>query len=78
MDEIAEITELEKQYREEWLLIEVLETDAVDRPIKGKLLSHSKSREEIHQAAMKKRDLGADYLISYTGDPIPPDMVVVL
>ena len=76
MPEAVDIEETVKQYKDEWLLFEVLETDDLDRPVKGRLLCHSKSRDEIHEVAMKERP--KDALIEFTGDPIPPDMVVVL
>lgn len=68
---------LEGQYRDEWLLIEITQTDEVDRPLKGRLLGHSPSRSEIHQVAMATRVKDRRYWLTYTGDPIPPDMVVV-
>jgi hypothetical protein len=78
MPETLDIDTLEKQYPDEWLLIEVEETDAVDVPVKGKLLCHSKSRDEIHEVIMKVRAPEKDLYISYTGDPVPPGMAVVL
>ena len=55
MEETSNIAEIEAQYHDEWLLFEVLETDEWDRPVKGRLLCHSKSRDDIHQVAMAKR-----------------------
>ena len=78
MPESQNIAEIEAQYRDEWLLFEVLETDKVDRPLTGKLLCHSKNRDEIHKTAMEKRRRDKCYYITFTGDPVPPDMVVVL
>lgn len=78
MSETIDIEATKAQYPEEWLLFEVLETDELDRPTQGRLLFHGKSREELHQVAMVKRSRERSLLIAFTGDPIPPDMVVVL
>jgi len=80
MEESLNIAEVEKKFKDkrEWLLFEVLETDEVNRPIKGRLLCHSKSREEIHKVIMEKRTAHSHFCLKFTGDPVPPDMVVVL
>ncbi len=43
------ISEIEKQYPDEWLLFEVYELDKLNRPIKGKLLVHSPSRDALDE-----------------------------
>ena len=48
MDEIATITEFEKKYHDEWVLVEVLEEDEIGRTTKGRLIAHSKARDEIY------------------------------
>ena len=78
MMESSDIAAIERQYPDEWLLIEVEETDAADLPVKGKLLCHSKSRDEIHEVIMKVRTPERDLYLAYTGDPVPPGMAVVL
>jgi hypothetical protein len=72
------ISALEQKFQDEWLLIEVREADADDQPLAGVLLGHSKSREGIHQIVMATRERGHRYYLTYTGDPIPPDLAVVL
>lgn len=76
MSEAVDIEETVKQYKDEWLLFEVLETDDLDRPTKGRLLCHSKSRDEIHEVAMRLRPKEA--MTVFTGDPVPPDIIVIL
>ncbi len=80
MPEVVDIAEESKKYQDEWLLFEVIEVDEDDQPVKGRLLCHSRSRDEIHEVVMKVRDsvsdLGLD--ITFTGDPVPPGMVAVL
>lgn len=44
------IEELKDQYQNEWVLVEVLEEDEIQRPIRVRLITHSKTREEIHEA----------------------------
>ncbi len=76
MPEVVDIDEESKKHEDEWVLFEVTETDDQDRPLKGRLLCHSKSRDEIHKVAMRCR--GSDLKISFTGDPVPPGMVAIL
>ena len=78
MEEIVNIAEVEKQFQDEWLLFDVTETDEVDRPVKGKLMCHSKSRDEIHEVLMAYHDQQKHFYIDFAGDPIPPDVVVIL
>ncbi|MHC4249551.1 MAG: hypothetical protein ACYS9X_10535 [Planctomycetota bacterium] len=75
----ADIVDIEvesKRHPDEWVLFEVTEVDANDRPVKGRLLCHSKSRDDLHVEAMKARDRHT--YAFFTGEPVPPDMVVVL
>ena len=76
MSEIAVIAEESKKHADEWLLFEVTELDEHQCPVKGRLLCHSKSRDEIHEVAM--RNFGKDLMTTFTGEPVPPDMYVVL
>ncbi len=65
MVRIATIKELEEQYPDEWLLVEVLEEDTLSNPVKGRLVAHSKARDEIDEISS---DLKGDYAIFFTGD----------
>ena len=76
MPEVVDIDEESKKHEDEWVLFEVTETDEMNRCVKGRLLCHSKSREEIHQVAMKCGR--SDLRIAFTGDPVPPGMVAIL
>jgi len=42
------IEEIKKQYKDEWVLVEVLEEDELNSPIKVKLIAHSKNRDDIY------------------------------
>ncbi len=76
--DIVDIAEEAKKYDREWLLFEVTEVDERQWPVKGRLLCHTESSDEVHAVAMKHRnaDLGLQFI--FTGDPIPDDMYVVL
>jgi hypothetical protein len=47
------IKEIEKKYRNEWVLAEVLKEDELGEPIEVKVIAHSKNRDDTY-AAMKK------------------------
>ena len=53
MGEISTVKEFEKKYHDEWLLIEVLEENECEEPVKGKLIAHSKVRDEIYEKLKK-------------------------
>lgn len=53
-----------KKYKNEWLLVKVLETDELGRPVRGELILHSKSRDEIYE---KQRNMRDDLYITYSG-----------
>ena len=76
MAEVTDIAEESKKYTDEWLLFEVTESDEADRPVKGRLLFHGKSREDLHGEAMKACDRHT--YAFFTGAPVPPNMIVVL
>lgn len=76
MAEIISIRECEKLYPDEWLLFEVMEYDEQHLPLKGRLIAHSKDRDEIQKSALQIKP-ATGYTL-YSGDPIPEGMAVVL
>ena len=78
MPEIVDIAEESKKYPDEWVLFAITKADDSHRAVEGRLLCHSRSREEIHEVAMRHRGEGLGLQFVFTGDPIPPDMVAVL
>jgi hypothetical protein len=75
MDEILTLAEIEERYKSEWILVEDPELDEQLEVIKGKVLWHSKDRDEVYQ---KSIDLAPKHAaLLYTGE-IPEDAVVVL
>ena len=47
------IEQVKEKYKDEWVLVEVLEEDELNRPIKVRVLAHSRNRDDTY-AAMKK------------------------
>jgi len=58
------IEAIKRRYKNEWLLIEVSQTDRFGRPLAGKLISHSKKRDQIYK---KQRRLKGNLYIVYSG-----------
>ena len=50
------ISDFKKQYPDEWLLIDILKLDKLQRPHLGKLLGHSPSREAIDEFSFTIKD----------------------
>ncbi|MDI6777510.1 MAG: hypothetical protein QMD03_09825 [Syntrophales bacterium] len=69
------ISEIQTQFASEWVLIEDPETTESLEVKSGKVLWHSKDRDEIYR---KARELSPEHsAILYTGR-VPKEMVVVL
>lgn len=64
------IDAIKKKYKNEWVLVDVVEEDKLNRTTKGRVLAHSKSREDIYDK-MLKLPKGFNVAIFYTGE-IPP------
>ena len=70
---IETISALKKRYPNEWLLLTNVTADALTRPIKGKVVAHSKNRDDIYN---RLRTVRGGFAIEYTGN-IPRDLVVI-
>ena len=46
---------IKRKYKNEWVLVEVIEEDELGQPIDVGLIAHSKSRDEIYNALMKTK-----------------------
>lgn len=64
---------LKTKYRNQWLLLKDCELDASTSLRKGRVLAHSKDREEIHRALKKHT---GNLCIHFTGS-LPPDTGVI-
>lgn len=71
---LQSLSTLKRRYPKEWLLLTNVVADELTRPIKGKLVAHSKNRDEIY--ARLGGVHGKSLCIEYTGK-IPKDLVVV-
>ena len=67
--------EIESQFDSEWILVDEPETNEQLEVLKGKVVHHSKDRDEVYRKAVALRPKRCAIL--YTGE-IPEDAVVVL
>ena len=75
MDEVLTSAEIEARFDAECVLVEDPETDEMLRVRRGRVLWHSKDRDEVYRKAVKLRP--GRFAILYTGR-IPEDSAVVL
>ena len=47
------IEAIKERYKDEWVLVEVLETDELNTPIKGRVIAHSRNRDDTYDAMLK-------------------------
>lgn len=78
MTDIVNIKEIEKLHPDEWLLFEVVEGDEQNHPVKGRLLAHSKDRNEVHKAALHERSKDKLLYTFFSGECVPKDVAVAL
>ena len=70
---VEPITRLKKRFPNEWLLLTHVTADDLTRPIKGRLVAHSKNRDDIYD---RLRTVRGGFAIEYTGR-IPRDLIVI-
>ncbi len=75
MNEEMTIEEIESQFDSEWVLIEDPRTDEQLKILGGKVLYHSKDRDEAYRKAVSLRPKRS--AVVYTGE-IPEETAVVL
>lgn len=68
-----EMEEIKKSYKKEWVLIADYETDELGHILRGRVIGHSKKREEIYQQQLEYK---CPLAIRYTGK-IPKDLAVM-
>lgn len=71
---LQQLSTLKQRYPKEWLLLTDVVADELTHPIKGRLVAHSKNRDEIYDRLGHVR--AKSFCIEYTGN-IPKDLVVV-
>ncbi|MDI6793834.1 MAG: hypothetical protein QME81_13380 [bacterium] len=69
-----DLVSFKEKYEGEWLLLDDVETDDIQQPVKGVLLAHSKSKAEIYEKLLQVRP--KQFAIEYAGE-IPKDYVVM-
>lgn len=75
MTNILNISEIRSQFISEWVLIEDPKTDAELEIESGKVIYHSKDRDEVYRHAVSRRP--KYFALFFTGD-FPSDTAVVL
>lgn len=75
MNEVMPLAEIQARFKSEWVLLEDPETAASLEVKGGKVLWHSKDRDEVYRKARELRPRHS--AIIYTGT-LPEEMVVVL
>jgi hypothetical protein len=68
---VEDIVKIKRRYPKEWLLLTNVVADALTHPVKGKLVMHSKNRDEIYDRLPRLR--AKSVCIEYTGE-IPKDL----
>ena len=75
MNETISFAEIQKKFDSEWVLLEDPETEAGLKIKGGKILWHSKDRDEVYRKAREFKPKHSAIL--YTGK-LPEDRVIVL
>ena len=75
MTKILTIAEIEKRYDAEWVLVGDPVKDAWLRVRRGRVLAHSKDRDDVYRAAVKLRPKRSAIL--YLGK-LPEDAAIIL
>ena len=75
MNDFLTIAEIESRYQSEWVLIDDPQLSPLLQVQGGKILWHSKDRDEVHRKTIELRPKSLS--VRYTGT-IPDDVAVVL
>jgi hypothetical protein len=75
MNEVLSLAQIEDRFKSEWVLIGEPETTEGLQIIRGKVLWHSKDRDEVYRKARELKPRRSAFL--YTGS-IPDDSAIVL
>lgn len=67
--------DIKKNFRDQWVLIEVDKVDKSFNLLEGKVLAHSKDKDEIYQKLLQIKP--KEFSIEYTGE-VPEDLAVVM
>jgi hypothetical protein len=75
MDKELSVAEIHAQFSDEWILVEGRQTSPTLEVLSGKVLCHSKDRDEVYRQAVALRP--ARFAIIHTG-AMPPNTAIVV
>lgn len=75
MDRVLTLKQIEERFESEWVLVEDPETNDALEVQRGKVLWHSKDRDQVYRKAVELRP--RRFAMLYTGK-IPEDTAIVL
>jgi hypothetical protein len=75
MNEVLTIAEIEKRFDGEWVLVGDPDLTDMNEVKSGKVLAHSKDRDEVYRKALELRPKHSAMLCFVK---IPDDMVIIL
>jgi hypothetical protein len=75
MDRVLTLKQIEERFESEWILVEDPETNDALEVQSGKVLWHSKDRDQVYRKAVELRP--KRFAMLYTGK-IPKDTAIVL
>ena len=68
-------TDIKKNFKNQWVLIEVEKVDESFNLLSGEVLAHSKDKDEIYQKLLEIKP--KEFSIEYTGE-VPEDLAIVM
>lgn len=75
MDEILTLAEIEERYPSEWMLVADPELDDQVEVVRGRVVCHSKDRDEVYQRAVQLRFKRTGFMYAGT---VPEGTAVIL
>lgn len=75
MNELMSLAQIQEEFKSEWVLVEDPETTDSLEVTRGKVLWHSKDRDEVYRKAKEFHPRHSAILFTGT---IPKDMVIIL
>jgi hypothetical protein len=74
MDDILSIAQIERKFKSEWILVENAQTNDALEVQSGRVLWHSRDRDEVYRKAVELRP--GRFAMLYTGS-MPKDTAIV-
>ena len=77
---IQTMAEIEEQYPDEWVVVEVTHGHKDRARLRGRLIAHDSDRDRLHRhhLAFVAAHPNAHTYVSFTGDVVAPGVVAVL